>query len=107
MIKVACAHFACRRLKYCDLNASILQVVSGEQKDLKAAPQLPIVLASEILMKKLEAREGMQLELSKAARCTVSFSRGAEKTVLFAVHGVPQVSTAITQATCTHTKQSN
>lgn len=42
-------------------------------------------------MKKSEAREGMELKLSKAAVCRVSFSQGNEKTVLFAVHGVPQV----------------
>ena len=45
-------------------------------------------------MKKSEAREGMELKLDKPAVCRVSFSQGNEKTVLFAVYGVPQVRSA-------------
>ena len=56
-----------------------------------ATPQLPIVAASEPQMKRSEVREGMQLTLQRPAVCTVSFARGAERTVLFAVYGVPQV----------------
>ena len=58
---------------------------------MKGPPKLPIVAASEAKLKKSEAREGMQLELQAPALCTVSFAKGAEKTVLFAVHGIPQV----------------
>jgi len=42
-------------------------------------------------MKRGETREHMEVHLQRPAACTVSFARGAERTVMFAVHGVPQV----------------
>ena len=57
----------------------------------KADHTLPIVTASEAEMKRVETRENMEVHLQRPASCTVSFARGAERTVMFAVHGVPQV----------------
>ena len=77
-----------------------MQSLSGSNSDSKDPPKLPIVHASEAKMKKSEAREGMELKLDKPAVCRVSFSQGNEKTVLFAVHGIPQVGFAGSQHTC-------
>lgn len=57
---------------------------------LEKIPQ-PIPLASEALMKKLDFREGVQLKLKDPATCTVSFAPGSEKSVYFAVYGLPKV----------------
>lgn len=58
-------------------------------------PRLPIVQPSEARMKKTEAREGMHLEVQSPFTCTVSFAKGAEKQVLFAVLGLPKVKTQV------------
>lgn len=52
---------------------------------------LPIVEASEAHMKRHEVREGLQLVLEGPVPCTVSFSRGAEKHVVLAVHALQEV----------------
>lgn len=86
-----CAASPCHSSPCIDDTASAVQALSARGRDLKATHSLPIVAASEARMKRAEAREGMQLELQNSAVCTVAFSRGAERSVLFAVHGVPKV----------------
>lgn len=74
-----------------NLMLHLLQTLYDKSPEVKEPLKLPIVQTSEARMKKAETREGMQVELQSPAVCTVSFSMGAEKTVLFAVLGVPQV----------------
>ena len=54
---------------------------------------LPIVPATEAVMKRLDVREGYHLALKDHVSCSVSFAQGAETAAMFAVHGIPEVCT--------------
>ena len=42
-------------------------------------------------MKEREVREGLEVELHRRLPCSVSFTRGQERSVQFAIVGLPQV----------------
>ncbi|KAK9820557.1 hypothetical protein WJX72_011634 [[Myrmecia] bisecta] len=65
--------------------AQIKQALSDGE--IAAAPNLPVV--TEAQLKAAEVREGAQLQLQERLACTVAFSRGQERSVYFALQGLP------------------
>ena len=55
----------------------------------EAAPMEAVV--TEAVVRAAETREGAVVLLPDAIPCSVSFTRGAERSVLLGVHGLPQV----------------
>ena len=55
----------------------------------------PVGLVTESVVRAAETREGSLVLLPDAIPCTVSFTRGAEKSVLLGVHGLPLVPPAL------------
>ena len=51
----------------------------------------PLGDLSEEAMKEREVREGLEVELHRRLPCSVSFTRGQERSVHFAIVGLPQV----------------
>ena len=55
------------------------------------AEKCPLGDVSEEAMKEREVREGLEVELHRRLPCSVSFMRGQERSVHFAIVGLPQV----------------
>ena len=55
------------------------------------AEKCPLGDLSEEAMKEREVREGLEVELHRRLPCSVSFTRGQERSVHFAIVGLPQV----------------
>ena len=65
----------------------------------RIAEKCPLGDLSEEAMKEREVREGLEVELHRRLPCSVSFTRGQERNVHFAIVGLPQVrSTALVVA---------
>ena len=66
----------------------------------RIAEKCPLGDLSEEAMKEREVREGLEVELHRRLPCSVSFTRGQERNVHFAIVGLPQViATALAEAT--------
>ena len=57
----------------------------------KIDEKCPLGDLSEEAMKEREVREGLEVELHRRLPCSVSFTRGQERSVQFAIVGLPQV----------------
>ena len=57
----------------------------------KIDEKCPLGDLSEEAMKEREVREGLEVELHRRLPCSVSFTRGQERSVHFAIVGLPQV----------------
>ena len=57
----------------------------------RIAEKCPLGDVSEEAMKEREVREGLEVELHRRLPCSVSFTRGQERSVHFAIVGLPQV----------------
>ena len=53
--------------------------------------QPPVVSATDSILKANEVREGVVVGLDQQVTCSVAFSKGQERRVFFAIHGLPQV----------------
>lgn len=64
-----------------------MQVV--QRGDISA--EAPLNLVSEARLKANEVQEHKTVSVRQAVTCSVAFHRGQERSVLFSVHGMPQV----------------
>ena len=53
--------------------------------------QAPVALVTDSMLRANEVREGAVVGLDQQVTCSVAFSRGEERRVFFAIHGLPQV----------------
>lgn len=53
--------------------------------------QVPMAPVTDSMLRANELREGATVALDEQVTCNVAFSRGEERRVFFAIHGLPQV----------------
>ena len=53
--------------------------------------QPPVAPVSDSMLRANELREGAVVGLDQQVTCSVAFSKGEERRVFFAIHGLPQV----------------
>lgn len=53
--------------------------------------QAPVAAVTDSMLRANELREGAEVGLDQQVTCSVAFSRGEERRVFFAIHGLPQV----------------
>ena len=53
--------------------------------------QAPVAAVTDSMLRANELREGALVGLDQQVTCSVAFSRGEERRVFFAIHGLPQV----------------
>lgn len=58
--------------------------------------QAPMAPVTDNMLRANEVREGALVALDQQVTCNVAFSRGEERRVFFAIHGLPQVVPAVT-----------
>lgn len=60
--------------------------------------QAPMAAVTDNMLRGNEVREGALVALDQQVTCNVAFSRGEERRVFFAIHGLPQVAAAVSVA---------
>lgn len=53
--------------------------------------QPPVAAVTDSMLRANELREGAVVGLDQQVACSVAFSKGEERRVCFAIHGLPQV----------------